>query len=155
MVFLSVVNYVRNKGPSEFWRKRKIFKLSAHFLGRRRNCYSIAIRNVHRALVYATQGRRLMKQNMKELRDTRIEAAIAPYGLTKLPFMEALTRCNILLNRKSLSDLAIWEPRSFESIAKIAQARIKQDGLRGASNLEYPSGVITRGMIKWSKKYIL
>lgn len=29
MVFTSIVNFVRSRGPDEFWRKRKIFKLSA------------------------------------------------------------------------------------------------------------------------------
>lgn len=29
-------------------------------------------------------------------------------------FREGLTRCNILLNRKTLADLAIWEPRTFK-----------------------------------------
>nr|CAH7763813.1 unnamed protein product [Callosobruchus chinensis] len=64
MVFTTAVNFVRARGPDEFWRKRKIFKLAAHYIGRRRNCYSIAIRNVHRALVYATKGRQLKKDDM-------------------------------------------------------------------------------------------
>lgn len=29
MVFQSLVNFVRARGPDEFWRKRRIFKLSA------------------------------------------------------------------------------------------------------------------------------
>jgi hypothetical protein len=29
-------------------------------------------------------------------------------------FREGLTRCNILLNRKTLADLAVWEPRTFK-----------------------------------------
>jgi len=29
-------------------------------------------------------------------------------------FREGLARCNILLNRKTLADLAIWEPRTFK-----------------------------------------
>lgn len=29
MVFTSVVNFVRSRGPDEFWRKRRIFKLAA------------------------------------------------------------------------------------------------------------------------------
>nr|CAI5828745.1 unnamed protein product [Callosobruchus analis] len=67
MVFTTVVNFVRARGPDEFWRKRKIFKLAAHYIGRRRNCYSIAIRNVHRALVFATKGRKLKKLDMENV----------------------------------------------------------------------------------------
>lgn len=29
MVFTSVVSFVRSRGPDEFWRKRRIFKLAA------------------------------------------------------------------------------------------------------------------------------
>lgn len=29
MVFLSIANFVRSRGPDEFWRKRKIFKMAA------------------------------------------------------------------------------------------------------------------------------
>jgi ribosomal protein L20 len=35
-----------------------------HFSGRRRNCYSIAIKAVHRALQFATIGRALRKSDM-------------------------------------------------------------------------------------------
>lgn len=34
-------------------------------------------------------------------------------------------------NRKSLADLAAWEPKSFESLAMIARERAAQEGLRG------------------------
>ncbi|XP_055383508.1 39S ribosomal protein L20, mitochondrial [Condylostylus longicornis] len=121
MVFLSIVNFVRSRGPDEFWRKRKIFKMSAHFVGRRRNCYSVAIRNVHHALVYATKGRKLKKSDMSELWQTRVESGCAQYGVPYWTFKEALYRQDILLNKKTLSDLAIWEPKSFEAIINIAR----------------------------------
>lgn len=38
---------------------------------------------------------------------------------------------NINYYRKSLADLAAWEPKSFESLAMIARERAAQDGLRG------------------------
>lgn len=33
MVFTSVVRFIRSRGPDEFWRKRKVFKLASvnHF----------------------------------------------------------------------------------------------------------------------------
>ncbi|CAG2068188.1 unnamed protein product, partial [Timema podura] len=85
-----------------------------HYRGRSRNCYSIAIRNVHRALVFATQGRKLKKEDMKILWDTRITAACEEHNFTYPLLQEGLSRCNVLLNRKSLADLAAWEPRTFE-----------------------------------------
>lgn len=148
MVFLSLNLLVRSRGPDEFWRKRKIFKLAAHYVGRRRNCYSLTIRNVHRALVYSTQARRLKKEDMKELREERIEAAVEQHGINFQTLKEGLARCSILLNRKSLADLAIWEPRSFKTLTEIATARAKQDNFRSAANVEVPKSVIVRGLIK-------
>lgn len=141
MVFTSVVNLVRSRGPDEFWRKRKIFRLAAHYIGRRRNCYSIAVRNVHRALVYATKARRLKKQDMKELWDTRITAACEQHNLTEFSFREGLERSNILLDRKVLADLACWEPRTFESLAAVAKQKLEYDGFIDGADKKHPTGV--------------
>ncbi|XP_012220630.1 large ribosomal subunit protein bL20m [Linepithema humile] len=148
MVFLSLNLLARSRGPDEFWRKRKILKLAAHYIGRKRNCYSLAIRAVHRALVYSTRGRQLKKEDMMELREQRIEAAIEQHGINFQTFREGLARCSIFLNRKSLADLAIWEPRSFKALTDIASARAKQDHLKSAVNVEIPKSVIVRGSIK-------
>ncbi|KAK2586891.1 hypothetical protein KPH14_009828 [Odynerus spinipes] len=114
----------RSRGPDEFWRKRKIFKLASHFLGRRRNCYSLAIRSVHRALLYSTQGRKLKKEDMHELWLTRSTAAIEEHA-----------------------DLAVWEPRTFKSLAVIANARAEQDGF-SKTKPDLSTTVITNGLIK-------
>lgn len=141
MVFLSVVNWVRSRGPDEFWRKRRVFRLAAHYIGRRRNCYSIAVRNVHRALVYATKARRLKKEDMKALWNTRISAACEQHNMTLFSLREGLERANIMLDRKSLSDLACWEPRTFESLAAIAKHKIELDGLIDGSDKKHPTGI--------------
>ncbi|KAK4880131.1 hypothetical protein RN001_008277 [Aquatica leii] len=145
MVFLSVVNFVRSRGPDEFWRKRKIFRLAAHYIGRRRNCYSVTIKMVHRALVYATKGRKLRKDDIRDLRDTRIIAGCDQHDIKYPDFKEGLLRCNILLNRKSLSDLAAWEPYSFKALTDIAKQKLQEDGLNVT---DPPTNVITRGMLK-------
>lgn len=141
MVFLSVINYVRCRGPDEFWRKRKIFRLAAHYVGRRRNCYSIAVRNVHRALVYATKARKLKKQDMIDLWNTRITAACEQHNLTAFTLKEGLDRANIMLDRKSLSDLAAWEPRTFECLAAVAKKKVELDRFVDGTDSKRPTGV--------------
>ena len=40
---------------------------------------------------------------------------------------------------------------TFQSLVKVAHARVSEDGLAGVTELgDPPSGVITRGMLKWS-----
>ncbi|KAK0081136.1 hypothetical protein PV325_012720 [Microctonus aethiopoides] len=148
MVFRSITLFARKKGPDEYWRKRKIFKLSAHFGARRRNCYSLAIRAVHRSLMFATLGRRLKRQQISLLWDQRLDAACQEHGISSKIMLEGLSRNDILLNRKVLVDMAIYEPRTFKSLAKIAWARAKVDGLNSVRNLDVPTGVLMRGMIK-------
>lgn len=148
MVFLSLRLLTRSRGPDEFWRKRRIFKLAAHFYGRSRNCYSLAIRGVHKALLHSTVGRKLKKEDMKELWETRITAAAEEHGLNFDLLRVGLNRCNILLNRKSLADLAIWEPRTFKSLTDIATARVKQDGHYKSVNISIPEHVLPRELNK-------
>ncbi|XP_071875957.1 mitochondrial ribosomal protein L20 [Bombus fervidus] len=147
MVFLTAQLFVRCRGPDEFWRKRQIFKLAAHYIGRRRNCYNIAIRNVHRALLKSTIGRELKKEDMKELWETRINCAAMEHNSNIKILLEGLNRCNILLNRKSLSTLAVWEPRTFKCLSDIACAKAKLGGFRKVVNKSMPETVIVKGLI--------
>lgn len=49
-----------------------------------------------------------------QLWETRITAGCEEHNMTYPLFREGLVRCNILLNRKTLADLAVWEPRTFK-----------------------------------------
>ncbi|XP_050306865.1 39S ribosomal protein L20, mitochondrial [Anthonomus grandis grandis] len=148
MVFTTAINFIRARGPDEIWRKRRILKLAAHYVGRRRNCYSIAVRSVHRALVYVTKGRHLKKTDMINLWDTRVTAACNQHNIEYGTFREALSRCDIMLNRKCLADLAIWEPHSFKALADVAKRRGIDDGLRGIVKEHEVDRVITRGTVR-------
>ncbi|XP_073951512.1 large ribosomal subunit protein bL20m-like isoform X2 [Choristoneura fumiferana] len=141
MVFLTVANLIRVRGPDEYWRKRRIFRLAAHYIGRRRNCYSVAVRNVHRALAYVTKARQLKKEDMKDLWNTRIAAACEQHNITQFQLKEGLDRANILLDRKSLSNLASWEPRTFESLAAVAKQKLELDGFVDNADKQYPTGI--------------
>ncbi|KAJ8971635.1 hypothetical protein NQ317_015911 [Molorchus minor] len=123
MVFTTAINFVRSKGPDEFWRKRKIFKIAAAFRGRSRNCYSLAIRSVHRALVYATKGRKLKKIDMANLWETRLQAACEQHNIGYDIFRESLSRLNVMLNRKAIVDLACWEPYTFKALTDVARKK--------------------------------
>ena len=51
---------------------------------------------------------------------------------------EALARSHIHLNRKVLANLAIWEPRSFRSIAAIAAFKENQPVTKGGFQANHP-----------------
>ncbi|GAB6030878.1 hypothetical protein CHUAL_007710 [Chamberlinius hualienensis] len=144
----SRIRFARNKGPDEFWRKRKIFKLTAHLYGRSRNCYSLAIRAYYKSMQQAALGRLMKKVDRKELWQRRIGAASNELGTEYSTVMEGLVRSNIDINNKVLTDLAIYEPRTFQALAKVGQMKMFQETKKGLNSIdEPPAGVITRGML--------
>lgn len=57
-------------------------------------------------------------------------------------FREALTRENVLLNRKTMADLACWEPYTFKSLTDIAKKSATQHGLDYTKETTVPKIVL-------------
>ncbi|XP_041945580.1 39S ribosomal protein L20, mitochondrial [Alosa alosa] len=144
MVFLTFPCLIRNRGPDRYWKVQELLKNARHFRGRKNRCYSLAVRAVRRAFVYATKGRQLKRRTMRTLWISRIAAATRELGLKYPVLVDNLVKSSVQLNRKVLSDLAINEPRTFQSLAKLAQAR-QQEGFRAAlGSGSEPPGVLSR-----------
>ncbi|ODM98665.1 39S ribosomal protein L20, mitochondrial [Orchesella cincta] len=141
---LALFRNARPHSLDAFWKKRQTLKLSSHFYGRARNCWSIAIRRVQRALMYVTEGRKLRKVHMKDVWNDRISAGAQELGY--LPegdrtLLEGLARSNVLLNRQTLGNLAVMEPRTFESLNKIARVRANEEYMARTLG-PFPKGVL-------------
>ncbi|XP_013861815.1 large ribosomal subunit protein bL20m [Austrofundulus limnaeus] len=148
MVFLTLSCWNRNRGPCRYFKVQALLKHARHFRGRRNRCYSLAVKAVTRAFVNATKARRLKKRNMKMLWVTRIAAASQEHAMKYCTLVANLTRSSIKLNRRILSELAITEPRTFQSLAKIAYAR-RQEGFRAAlGDGKEPPGVFSRVLMQ-------
>lgn len=82
-----------------------------------------------------------------QLCNQRLEAACEEHGFTFNLLRESLIRSNVLLNRKILVDLAVWEPRTFKCLTDFAWTKAKSEGLNGINELgDPPSGVILKPM---------
>jgi large subunit ribosomal protein L20 len=57
-----------------------------------------------------------------QLWTARITAGAEQHGLEYHELVEGLHKNNVQLNRKSLADLAAWEPATFEALAKIGKS---------------------------------
>ena len=55
---------------------------------------------------------------MRSLSITRINAATRLHGLSYSKFINLLTQKNILIDRKSLAELAIREPEDFKNLVE-------------------------------------
>ncbi|GIX98638.1 uncharacterized protein CDAR_515401 [Caerostris darwini] len=129
-------------------RREKVLKMTAKYFGRRRNCYSIAIKFLQKALKYTTVGRKIKPQYLAQLRQTRLDAAAAEHGLDYWKLQSNLIKSGLSLHSQELQNLAIWEPRTFKCLTDIAKAKQKLDASPEVSErLPKPEGVITRGML--------
>ena len=103
-------------------KKTKIFAASRGFFGRRKNCWTIAVRAVHKAWRYAYIGRKLKKRDARGAWIVAINAGARQHGMTYARLIRGLARAGLGLNRKALAALAATEPYSFRAVVLAAQA---------------------------------
>jgi large subunit ribosomal protein L20 len=97
-------------------RHKRLLKKTKGFWGQRKNVFRRAKETLLRAMAYAFEGRKHKKREMRSLFITRINAAAGLHGLSYNRFIYSLKKADITLNRKMLSQLAVFEPEAFSSI---------------------------------------
>lgn len=102
-------------------RHKRLLKQTKGFFGQRKNVFCRAKETLMRALAYAFTGRKQLKRNMRCLFITRISAAVKEHDLSYSAFINKLTKADVRLNRKMLSQIAVFEPKVFEKIVKAVQ----------------------------------
>jgi large subunit ribosomal protein L20 len=102
-------------------RHKKLLKQTKGFWGQRKNIFIRARETLLRAMAFAFKGRKLKKRDLRSLFITRIGAAAQTHGLSYSRFMFGMKKADITLNRKMLSQLAIFEPDAFAKLAQIAK----------------------------------
>lgn len=109
------------KGFKARRRRNKVLKLAKGFRGRRKNCYKRANQAVERAQDYATRDRRQKRRDFRRLWIIRINAGARLNGTTYSKLIAGLTRKGIAIDRKILSDLAIFDPTGFGAVVAAAK----------------------------------
>lgn len=102
-------------------RHKKLLKQTKGYWGQRSNVFKRAKETLMRAMAYAFKGRKMRKRDMRSLFITRINAAAEKHNLSYNNFMQGLKKANVQLNRKMLSQIAIFDADVFASIATIAK----------------------------------
>lgn len=108
--------------PATRRRHKKYLKAAKGFFGGRRRLYRSARESVKRAWAYATKHRRFRKRDFRQLWNARISAETRDNGLTYSRFIAGLKRANVLLNRKSLSELAQDDKTAFLELIQLAKS---------------------------------
>lgn len=102
-------------------RHKRLLKQTKGFWGQRSNIFKRAKETLMRAWAYAFKGRKLKKRDMRGLFITRIKAAANQHGVSYNAFTHGLKKADISLNRKMLSQLAVYEPKAFTELVDIAK----------------------------------
>ncbi|MCK6440661.1 MAG: 50S ribosomal protein L20 [Planctomycetes bacterium] len=74
-----------------------------------------------RGLRYAWFHRFKRRRDFRRLWITRMSAAIREHGISYSRFIAMLKKANIQLSRKSLSELAIRDPKAFAAVVETAK----------------------------------
>src|SRR4051794_24807612 len=112
------------KGSARNRAKKRLFKKVEGFVGGRRRLLRTAKETLLRAGMFAFRDRRAKKREFRKLFITRISAAAEMRGLRYSPLIHRLRLARIALDRKSLSELAIPAPETFDAIIALVRSEL-------------------------------
>lgn len=107
-------------------RKKRTRKLTKGFRLSRHNLYRQAIVTLIRARVFAFRDRRAKKRQFRRLWIVRINAACRMRGMRYSEFIHGLQLAMVALDRKSLSEVAIHDPGTFDQLVALARQHLPQ-----------------------------
>ncbi len=111
------------KGAARNKAKKRLFRAVEGFVGGRHRLLRTAKETLLRAGMFAFRDRRAKKRDFRKLFIIRVSAAAEMRGLRYSRLIHGLRLANIGLDRKSLSELAIHDPETFDAIV----ARVREE----------------------------
>jgi large subunit ribosomal protein L20 len=103
---------------------KKVLDLAKGYRGRRKNVYRIAKQAVMKAGQYSYRDRRQKKRQFRTLWIARINAAAREQGMSYSVFMNGLKKASIQVDRKVLSDIAVFDKPAFAQFVVQAKASL-------------------------------
>ncbi len=110
--------------PATRARRKRTLKKAKGYFGNKSRLYVEARDAVERAQKFAYRDRRSKKTEFRQLWIVRINAACRPLGSTYSRLIQGLKKASIILDRKSLSELAIHDAAAFEAVVAKAKSAI-------------------------------
>ena len=106
--------------------RKRLRRLTRGFVMSRHNLYRQAIVTLIRSRVYAFRDRRVRKRDFRRLWIIRISAACRMRGLRYSQLIHGLLLANVELNRKTLAEVAVHDPATFDKIVELARKSLPQ-----------------------------
>ena len=111
-------------GAARRRKKNRLFQKAKGYTGGRRRLLRSMKETLVRAEAFAFRDRRARKREFRKLWIIRINAAVRERGMRYSEFIAGLNKANIELDRKTLSELAIFDPAAFDVVVAQAKAAI-------------------------------
>lgn len=105
-------------------RKKRVLKQARGFRGGRHRLVRTAMESVDKAMQHAYVGRKQKKQQYRQLWISRISAACRMNDINYSRFINGLKHAKVELNRKMLSEIAIFDPQGFEKLVAVAKEKL-------------------------------
>ena len=102
--------------------RKKVLKLAKGYYGAKSKQFRVANEAVMKSQAYAFVGRKLKKRDFRSLWITRINAAARINGISYSKLIHGLKNAGVQVNRKMLSELAVYNAEAFTSLGETAKA---------------------------------
>lgn len=112
------------KGVNAHKRHKKVLKQAKGFYGRKKNTFRAANTAVMRSLRSAYVGRKNKKREYRRLWIARISAGARANGISYSRLMDGLKKSGIEINRKMLSEMAIYDAAGFAALCETAKKAV-------------------------------
>jgi large subunit ribosomal protein L20 len=109
-------------GPHRRRHHKKILKMTKGQFGTRHRLFRRANEAMLKSLWYSYRDRRNRRRDLRRLWIARINAAARLNGTTYSRLIHAMKRSGIALNRKTMADLAVRDPRAFAAVVAQSQS---------------------------------
>ena len=106
-------------------RRRKVLKRAKGYFGSKHRLYKTAQEQLFHSGAYSYQDRKKRGNEFRKLWITRINAACRANDIIYSQFINGLKKANIEINRKMLSELAIFAPEEFTKLVKLAKEALE------------------------------
>jgi large subunit ribosomal protein L20 len=113
-----------SRGVQAHAKHKKILKKAKGYYGARSKVYRVAKQAVIKAGQYAYRDRRQKRRQFRRLWIVRINAEARYCGLSYSRLIDGLNKAGIEIDRKVLSDIAIFDKAAFAKIADQAKEAI-------------------------------
>lgn len=104
------------RGVTAQKRHKRELKKTKGYRGNKHRLIKVAREAKLHAGKYAHRDRRNRKRQMRRLWIVRLNAAVRKHELSYSQFIYGLTKANITINRKVLSEMVIHEPAAFVAV---------------------------------------